>query len=84
MFFSFFLSFFLYCSNPLQGLRAGGLRLIATVQMCNEKKNRKDDKVKKTVRELKTGLKLTLYEECLTLLLTEMEVNPMFAKHSVY
>ena len=33
-----------------------------------------------TVQELKTGQKLIFYEEFLTFLQKEMEVNPMFPK----
>ena len=55
---SFFLSFFRYCTTPSRGLRAGGLRLKATVQKVYGKRKDKDDRVKKNVQEeLKEGLK---------------------------
>ena len=52
----FFLSFFRYCTTPSRGLRAGGLRLKATVQKVYGKRKDKDDRVKKNVQEeLKEG-----------------------------
>ena len=51
-----FLSFFIYCTTPSRGLRAGGLRLKATVQKVYGKRKDKDDRVKKNVQEeLKEG-----------------------------
>ena len=51
-----FLSFFRYCTTPSRGLRAGGLRLKATVQKVYGKRKDKDDRVKKNVQEeLKEG-----------------------------
>ena len=35
---SYFLAFFLYCNTPSRGLRAGGMRLKATVQKVYGKK----------------------------------------------
>ena len=53
---TFFLSFFIYCTTPSRGLRAGGLRLKATVQKVYRKRKDKDDRVKKNVQEeLKEG-----------------------------
>ena len=53
---AFFLSFFIYCTTPSRGLRAGGLRLKATVQKVYGKRKDKDDRVKKNVQEeLKEG-----------------------------
>ena len=53
---TFFLSFFIYCTTPSRGLRAGGLRLKATVQKVYGKRKDKDDRVKKNVQEeLKEG-----------------------------
>ena len=52
------LSFFLsrYCTTPSRGLRAGGLRLKATVQKVYGKRKDKDDRVKKNIQEeLKEG-----------------------------
>ena len=40
--------------HPSRGLHAGRLRLIVMEQKCKEKE-KKDDRVKKTVQELKTG-----------------------------
>ena len=50
MFWVFFLSFFRYCTTPSRGLRAGGLRLKATVQKVYGKR-KKDDRVKKNIQE---------------------------------
>ena len=56
--YSFFLSFFRYCTTPSRGLRAGGLRLKATVQKLYGKRKDKDDRVKKNIQEeLKEGKK---------------------------
>ena len=53
---AFFLSFFRYCTTPSRGLRAGGLRLKATVQKVYGKRKDKDDRVKKNIQEeLKEG-----------------------------
>ena len=50
------LSFFKYCTTPSRGLRAGGLRLKATVQKVYGKRKDKDDSVEKNVQEeLKEG-----------------------------
>ena len=56
-YFSFkLLSFFRYCTTPSRGLRAGGLRLKATVQKVYGKRKDKDDSVKKNIQEeLKEG-----------------------------
>ena len=62
MFLVFFLSFFRYCTTPSRGLRAGGLRLKATVQKVYGKRKDKDDGVKKNIQEelnLKTYKVLT-------------------------
>ena len=59
MFLVFFLSFFRYCTTPSRGLRAGGLRLKATVQKVYRKRK---DRVKKNIQEelnLKTYKVLT-------------------------
>ena len=56
--FKVFLSFFRYCTTPSRGLRAGGLRLKATVQKVYGKRKDKDDRVKKNIQEeLKGGKK---------------------------
>ena len=55
-FFCCFFSFFRYCTTSSRGLRAGGLRLKATVQKVYGKRKDKDDRVKKNIQEeLKEG-----------------------------